>query len=176
MNITTNMTPGLRTLIVATALGWVSVAPAPAQDAVQTELQAIRKLVEQQNDQIARLTAEVARLSALVEGPRRGPANGAPGTPTPAAPSPEAVRPPVVPPPNVHVIVKGDSLDKIAKQHGVTIAELQKLNKISDPKKLQIGQQLVLPPNATPPAPPAPAVPAVPATPEKKDPEKKEPQ
>jgi LysM repeat protein len=48
----------------------------------------------------------------------------------------------------VHIIVKGDSLDKIAKQHGVTITELQKLNKISDPKKLQIGQQLVLPPTA----------------------------
>jgi LysM repeat protein len=180
MNITINMTSGLRTLILATAFSCATVAAAPAQD-VQAELQAIRKLVEQQNDQLARLTAEVARLAALVDGPKRGPANGAPSTaeaPTPApgsAPAAEPVRPPVVPPPNVHVVVKGDSLDKIAKQHGVTIAELQKLNKISDPKKLQIGQTLVLPPNATPatpPAsatPPAPAVPATPNVPEKKE-------
>ena len=62
----------------------------------------------------------------------------------------------------MHIVVKGDSLDKIAKQHNTTIAELQKLNKITDPKKLQIGQQLTLPPNATP----APA--ATPA-PEKKE-------
>jgi LysM repeat protein len=39
-------------------------------------------------------------------------------------------------------------LEKIAKQHNIQVTDLQKLNKISDPKKLQIGQQLTLPPNA----------------------------
>ena len=42
--------------------------------------------------------------------------------------------------------------DKIAKQHNTTIIELQKLNKITDPKKLQIGQQLTLPPTPASPA------------------------
>ena len=42
--------------------------------------------------------------------------------------------------------VKGESLEKIAKSHGTTVPELQKINRISDPKKLQIGQQLLLPP------------------------------
>ena len=48
-------------------------------------------------------------------------------------------------PANVHIVVKGESLDKIAKTHGTTAVELQKLNRITDPKKLQIGQQLMLP-------------------------------
>jgi LysM repeat protein len=149
MNITGNMTPSLRNLIIVAAFAWASSAPAPAQD-VQADIQAIRKAVEQQNDQIARLTAEVARLAALVEGPRRGEAPAPAPAPAPGAGAAvaEAVRPPVVPPANVHVVVKGDSLDKIAKQHGVTIQDLQKLNRISDPKKLQIGQQLTLPPTA----------------------------
>jgi 2',3'-cyclic-nucleotide 2'-phosphodiesterase/3'-nucleotidase len=55
---------------------------------------------------------------------------------------------PVATPANTHIVVKGESLEKIAKTHGTTIAELQKLNRITDPKKLQIGQQLVLPPPA----------------------------
>ena len=50
------------------------------------------------------------------------------------------------PPANVHIVVKGESLEKIAKSHGTTVPELQKINRISDPKKLQIGQQLLLPP------------------------------
>lgn len=139
--------------MITGALGWAcfSVAPLHAQDPVQTELAALRKLIEQQNDQIARLTTEVARLNALIDTPHRGEASAPHLTPAPAvaaAPAAEAPRPNVLPPANVHVVVKGDSLDKIAKEYGLTAAELQKLNKISDPKKLQIGQQLVLPPTA----------------------------
>jgi nucleoid-associated protein YgaU len=42
--------------------------------------------------------------------------------------------------------VSRTSLEKIAKAHGTTIPDLMKLNRIKDPKKLQIGQQLTLPP------------------------------
>ena len=79
-------------------------------------------------------------------------APAAPGVPSDAhahaaaefAPAPRVVAPTG----NVHIIVKGDSLDKIAKMHNTTIAELQRINKITDPKKLQIGQQIILPPTA----------------------------
>lgn len=174
------MTFGFRSLLFASVLGFTSIVPAPlrAQD-IATELQAIRKLVEQQNDQIARLTAEVARLSALVDAPRSATQPGHGATPgVGAAPSPapavvaEATRPAVVPPANVHIVVKGDSLDKIAKMHGIMVTDIQKLNKITDPKKLQIGQQLILPANAVKQEPaPAPAAtptspgPAAPASP-----------
>jgi LysM repeat protein len=81
------------------------------------------------------------------------PATGAPaGTGAAAAPTPKVVSPAA----NTHIVVKGDSLDKIAKQNNTTVADLLKLNKITDPKKLQIGQQIILPPK-DPAATPAPA-------------------
>src|SRR5262245_39167491 len=161
------MSSGFRLFLLITTLGWACIYPAHtrAEDPIQTELQALRKLVEQQNDQIARLSTEIARLGALLEGhkPDAAPAPA----PAPGGTA-DAPRPPVVPPPNVHIVVKGDSLEKIAKQHNILVTDLQKLNKISDPKKLQIGQQLILPPNADKPAPDKPSDKPAPA-PDKKE-------
>jgi N-acetylmuramoyl-L-alanine amidase len=39
-------------------------------------------------------------------------------------------------------VVKGDTLTKIAKAHGSTVAELVKLNSIKDKNKISIGQVL----------------------------------
>jgi murein DD-endopeptidase len=41
-----------------------------------------------------------------------------------------------------YTVVKGDTLTKIAKAHGSTVAELVKLNKIKDKNKISIGQEL----------------------------------
>jgi len=46
----------------------------------------------------------------------------------------------------VYTVVKGDNPVNIAKHFGVSYDELLKLNKIEDPKKLQIGQKLHIPP------------------------------
>jgi LysM repeat protein len=161
---------------------------APAPSAVQEELKALRQMIEQQSKQIDSLTAQITRLggelerrnivtpaAALAENKETPDAGAAPApagagaAATTAAPTPKVVSPP----PNVHIVVKGDSLDKIAKQNNTTIAELQKLNKITDPKKLQIGQQLTLPPkdSATTPAPAGTTAPAATPAPA---PEKKE--
>ncbi len=51
-----------------------------------------------------------------------------------------------------HVIKRGENLISVARQHGTTVAELLKLNKIEDERKLQIGQTLLLP-KPTPPKP-----------------------
>ncbi len=128
---------------------------AHAQDSVQAELKALRQLVELQSKQIEVLSAQVARLNAQLD-QRADPASPGAGTAPASHAQPgeatefaiPAARPvPAAPPGNVHVVVKGDSLDKIAKLHGTTVLDLQKLNRISDPKKLQIGQQLILPPS-----------------------------
>ena len=115
---------------------------ATAQDAVQSELAQLRKLIDQQNTKLDTLSAQIARLSAQLDGKSSA-----------AAPQPQQAAEEVAPPPRVisaapkvHIVVKGESLDKIAKQHGITIAEIQKLNKILDPKKILVGQQLTLPP------------------------------
>jgi len=41
-----------------------------------------------------------------------------------------------------YTVVKGDTLTKIAKAHGSTVAELVKLNSIKDKNKISIGQVL----------------------------------
>lgn len=42
-------------------------------------------------------------------------------------------------------VKKGDTATSIAKRFGVTVDSLLKLNKVSDPKKLQLGQTLKIP-------------------------------
>ena len=149
------------------ASGQDAAAPAASVNSVQEELRSLRQLIEQQSKQLDALTAQITRLGGELE--RRNMAAPAAPLPdtgardnnaetTPPAPAPAPTPKVVGPPPNVHIVVKGDSLDKIAKQHNTTIAELQKLNKINDPKRLQIGQQLTLPPKegAAPAPTPAP--------------------
>jgi LysM repeat protein len=52
-----------------------------------------------------------------------------------------------VTPPATNVrVAKGDTLESIAARHGVSLEELRRINKITRPDQLQIGQQLKLPP------------------------------
>ena len=119
-----------------------------AQDPAPGDLKTLRQMIDQQAKQLDQLSAQVARLAAKIEG-KADPATPAPATPAAndnaefAVPAARVVTPPAAA--NVHIVVKGESLEKIAKAHGTTSAELQKLNRITDPKKLQIGQQLTLP-------------------------------
>ena len=143
------MTPRNSIIVAAFALSLAGVftPSVRAQDAVQNELKALRQRIEQQGQKIEMLSAQVARLSAQLDGrtanaPAPAPAADPAVTPAPAVAD---FTPPK--PANVHIVVKGDSLDKIAKQHNTTAVDLQKINKITDPKKLQIGQQLLLPPS-----------------------------
>ena len=126
------------------------VQSASAQEPVQAELKALRLQLELQSKQIDSLTAQIARMQVRMD------AAADPATPAPpAAPvaKPAAAAEPATPaaappkPANVHIVVKGESLDKIARSHNTTAPELQKLNRIAQPKKLQVGQQLVLPPS-----------------------------
>ncbi|MCT0208385.1 LysM peptidoglycan-binding domain-containing protein [Synechococcus sp. CS-1332] len=53
-----------------------------------------------------------------------------------------------VPPPVRSVqVVQGDTLEALAARYGVSVQELMRLNKISRPEELQIGQSLKLPPS-----------------------------
>ena len=125
------MTSRFTKLFVAAALTLAGAAPlASAQDG---ELQSLRKQIELQSRKIDALTALVEHLNAKLEG---APAVATTETEAPVAKVVNA---------RTHIVVKGDSLDKIAKVHNVQVTELLKLNKITDPKKLQIGQQLALP-------------------------------
>jgi hypothetical protein len=139
------------------------------------DLKIMRQMLEQQSRQIDVLAQEIARLNLLLEG-RTPSAPGLAATPAteaepvPAAPAPEPAAPKAMAVPAdttaavkatptgpVHIVSKGETLTVIARHYKVTVAELLKVNKIVDVRKLQIGQTLVLPPNAkipqsTPPA------------------------
>jgi len=132
------------------SLAVLHVPAAKAQEGLAGEVKALKQMVEQQGKQIESLSAQVARLTSRIEGSGETPA-AANRTAPPAGDSTEFAIPAARavaphPPANVHIVVKGESLEKIAKSHGTTVPDLQKINRISDPKRLQIGQQLQLPP------------------------------
>ncbi len=82
-------------------------------------------------------------------------------TPAPYTPAP-TFTPTITPTPVIYTIKSGDSLARVAQQFGVSIAELQDTNGITDPRSLRIGQQLIIPEpepegvTATPSAAPTP--------------------
>ena len=47
--------------------------------------------------------------------------------------------------PTSYEVQKNDTATSIAKRFGVTVDDLLKLNKVTDPKKLQLGQALKIP-------------------------------
>jgi len=74
----------------------------------------------------------------------------------PVTTNPPVVLPPVVPVEqpaaggSEYVVVKGDSLAKIAKKNGVTLKALQAANPGVVPTKLKVGQKLVIPAGGKP--------------------------
>ena len=54
--------------------------------------------------------------------------------------------PPTRTTPGLRFVKKGDTVSSIAKIYGLTVEQLLKFNKLTDPKKLQLGQALKIPP------------------------------
>ncbi|MEW5961116.1 MAG: FxLYD domain-containing protein [Chloroflexota bacterium] len=81
-----------------------------------------------------------------------------PPTATPRPVTPAATpTPTVTPTPIIYAVQSGDTLLKIAIQFDRTVEAIQEANGIIDPRFLQIGQELVIPPPETDPAaPPTP--------------------
>jgi membrane-bound lytic murein transglycosylase D len=48
-----------------------------------------------------------------------------------------------------HTVAKGETLTQISKQYGVSVEEIEELNKIGDAKKLQAGQTIKIPVSQT---------------------------
>jgi len=144
----------------------IGIPVASAQDSIALrEIRELRQLLDQQSKQLQTLTEQVTRLNQALESPKVGAdsaGRGVPPTPT-APPEPSLPSPPpgteipkaeAVSSGNKHVVAKGETLTAIAKQHNVSIAELQKANKIENDRKLQIGQTLTIPASKAPETPP----------------------
>lgn len=128
------------------------------------QMEELAKRAELQTKQIETLNGELNRLTAVLLAHKgEATAEVTPVRPQPhvqtatSSPLPVAavkVAEPVSAEPkgdgSTHVIKRGENLISVARQHGTTVAELLKINKIEDERKLQIGQTLILP-KTTPP-------------------------
>ena len=132
-----------------------------AQLDAQTQLiNAQTKLLEElgqrselQTKQIETLNGDLNRLNATLRShsnesaPSSTPVRTAePVVVTPASPVANPSTAASAPGSPAHVVKQGETLISIARQHGITVSELLKVNKIEDERKLQIGQTLLLPP------------------------------
>ena len=63
----------------------------------------------------------------------------------PATPS-DTPTPTVTPTPIIYVIQKGDTLIPIARKFGITVQDIQTANGSSAPRRLRIGQEIIIPP------------------------------
>jgi LysM repeat protein len=65
-------------------------------------------------------------------------------TPVPATPS-DTPTPTVTPTPIIYVVEAGDTLLAIAKKFSARVDDIQEANGITDPRRLRIGQELIIP-------------------------------
>ncbi len=147
------------------ALRAADSAGAPAAD----ELRVLHQMLDQQSKQLDVLAQEIARLNLLLEARVPTAAGLAPAPAEEAAPAAAVDSIPKAVPADtadasataasgpVHIVAKGETLTAIARHYKVTVPELLKVNKIADVRKLQIGQTVVLPPDAKIPQSPTPA-------------------
>lgn len=82
--------------------------------------------------------------------------NAAPVVVPPVTNQPVVVTPPIVTPTptpvagSEYIVVKGDTLGKIAKKNGITVRALEDANPGVTPTKLKVGQKLTIPAGGTP--------------------------
>lgn len=97
----------------------------------------------------------------LVETPPATPPPAVAASPAPSAPSPRAE---VAGWTGTYTVQRGDSLFAIARKHGIKLNELERVNEITNPRKVMPGTVLKVPkPGDTARAAPVPPTPAAPA-------------
>ena len=152
------------TLCALAALGIIVPAAGAADAPLTQEVHELRRDVQMQAKKIEALSEQILRLTQLVETAKATPVPAPPAAtteilkaapvPTPAAPppktEPEVPKAEAVPPATKHTVVGGETLTSIAKHYNIPLAELQKRNKITNDRKLQIGQVLLVPGVAAP--------------------------
>jgi len=128
---------------------WIAHAGSPAphetKSGESTQLEALAKKIDEQNAKIDALSQEVLKLEQQLSHARPGVmvGEGAPAPAAAAAPAASASHPAVAA--NTHTVARGETLTSIAKMYKVTVDDLQKANHIEDGRKLQAGQNIMIP-------------------------------
>jgi LysM repeat protein len=129
------------------------------------EFENLKAEIKAQEEKIDRLTQEVARLGELLKQKPASPVAKVEPASTPA-PAAVAANPSVATPTagvdnptptpaeaantKTHIVAKGETLTQISKQYGVSVEDIEHLNKIEDAKKLQAGQTIKIPASESP--------------------------
>jgi LysM repeat protein len=133
--------------------------------AQMVEFENLKAEIKAQGEKIDRLTQEVAKLSEALKQKSAPPVARAEPVPTPAPANPNAATatagvdnpaPADTANAKTHVVAKGETLTQISKQYGVSVEEIEQLNKIGDAKKLQAGQTIKIPVSQSPSPSPSP--------------------
>jgi LysM repeat protein len=118
----------------------LTMVPAQAQD--KATLATLSRKIDDQNIKIDALSQQILKLQeevALLHSGSAAPvAKSVDETSTPSSLATPESGP-------THVVTRGETLTSIARQHKVSVADLQKLNHIQNDRTLQIGQTLVIP-------------------------------
>jgi LysM repeat protein len=162
--------------VLAQAAGESAKTEALVLKAQTVELEGLKAEIKAQGEKIDHLTQEMEALTEMLKqksAPTVAKAEPAP-TATPAtAANPAAANPATANPApatagvenpapadsgntKTHTVAKGETLTQISKQYGVSVDEIEQLNKIGDAKKLQAGQTIKIPVSAGATPSPAP--------------------
>jgi LysM repeat protein len=115
-----------------------------------TQLQQLKDEITAQGEKIDKLTQQVETLTDALKQktgatvPRAEPAQNATPTPAKAEPGTAGVEKPSPADSGnakTHVVAKGETLTQISKQYGVSVEEIEQLNKIGDAKKLHVARK-----------------------------------
>jgi LysM repeat protein len=119
-------------------------SPEPVKTSDATQLEALTKKIDEQNAKIDALSQEILRLEQQISHIRPGTMIGesTPSAHTAAAPAESPSHPMSG---NTHTVARGETLTSIAKMYKVGVDELQKANNIEDGRKLQAGQNIMIP-------------------------------
>src|SRR5438477_9990027 len=125
----------------------VILAQAP-ENSPSPQIEALTKKIDEINTKIDALSQQVLKIEQQTSHPGVMIGEATPSGPPAAGGAGSAVAPSNS---NTHVVAKGETLTAIAKQHKISVEDLQKFNHIEDGRKLQAGQTILIPaPSAAP--------------------------
>jgi LysM repeat protein len=128
---------------------WIAFAESPVpregKSREAAQLEALAKKIDEQNAKIDALSQEILKLEQQLSHSRPGVMIGE-ASPSPAtAAAPAASAPHSAVAGNTHTVTRGETLTSIAKMYKVTVDDLQNANHIEDGRKLQAGQNIIIP-------------------------------
>lgn len=156
-------------IVTALVLCLTPVALVTAQekstDTLKNDLEAVKAELKSEQERLDRLSQQITKLDEALK--QKAPSSAVSPEPTPSVPRAAPVSTPAATGgenPSAaeagnlrsHTVMKGETLSQIAKQYGVSVPDIQHLNKIEDAKKLQAGQTIKIPVSTSASPSPAP--------------------